>query len=135
MRAARQVPFDARLAAPDELAGKGVHMQWFQHLRNWSAQAKVAEMADDVAAQSFESVWERVYPNVVGMSIEEARGYARARAAIVVSDKIDVAVAQRSHARVNQQRVFALAMDTVVCRTVTHAMAQRSRPAMSRQAA
>jgi hypothetical protein len=121
--------------APDELAGKGVQMQWLQHLRNWTGQAKVTELADDVAANSIETVWQRVYPTVIGMSLEEARGYARARAAIVVSDRIEFALSQHSHSRVNQQQVYALAMDAVVCRTVTHAMAQRSRPGERRQAA
>ena len=121
--------------APDVLAGKGVQMQWLQHLRNWTGQTKTVELADDVAANSIETVWQRVYPAVIGMSLEEARGYARARAAIVVSDRIELAVAQHNHPRVNQQRVYALAMDTVVCRTVTHAMVQRSRPAARRQAA
>ena len=110
-------------------------MQWLQHLRNWTGVARAAELADDVAAGSFEAVWQRVYPNVIGMSREEARGYARARAAIVVSDRLESTCAQLGNARVDQQRVYALALDAVVCRTVTHAMAQRSRPAVIRQAA
>ncbi len=110
-------------------------MQWLQHLRDWNGQAQIAELADDVAASSVETVWQRVYPNVVGMSLEEARGYARARAAIVVNDRIEAALAHQNHPRVNHQQVYALAFDTVVCRTVTHAMAQRSRPAARRQAA
>jgi len=110
-------------------------MQWLQHLRNWTGQTKVTELANDVAASSFNTVWQRVYPNVIGMSLEEARGYARARAAIVVSDKIEIAVAQLDNPNLNHQRAYLLALDAVVCRTVTHAMAQRSRPVASRQAA
>jgi hypothetical protein len=116
-----------------EPAGKGVQMQWLKQLRDWSGQSRVAELADDVASRSFETVWQRVYPSVIGMSLEETRGYARARAAVVVSDKIELA--QLSDHRINQQRVYALALDTVVCRTVTHAMAHRPRPAANRQAA
>ena len=110
-------------------------MQWLQHLRNWTGHSKITEMADNVASSSFEAVWQRVYPSVIGMSLEEARGYARARAAIVVSDKINLAATQLNSRRINRQQVYALAMDAVVCRTVTHAMAQRSRRATSRQAA
>lgn len=110
-------------------------MQWIQHLRNWMGQIKVSDLADDVASSSFDTVWQRVYPSVIGMSPDEARGYARARAAIVVSDKIELAVAQLSNRRINQQRVYALALDTVVCRTVMHAMVQRPRRATIRQAA
>ncbi len=112
-------------------------MQWIQDLKNWTGQVKVAELADNVASSSFETVWQRVYPMVIGMTLDEARGYARARAAIIVSDKIELAVLQLSNRRINQQRVYTLALDTVVCRTVTHAMAQRPRPAITiiRQAA
>ncbi len=110
-------------------------MQWIQQIRDWTQQAKVTELAEDVAARSVDSVWQRVYPNVIGMTLEEARGYTRARAAVVVSDRIEVAAAQQNLAHVNPARVYALALDTVVCRTVTHAMAQRSVPATRRQAA
>ncbi len=110
-------------------------MQWLQHLRNWTGRVKLTELADDVASGSFEAVWQRVYPAVIGMSFEEARGYARARAAIVVSDKIELAFAQLDKQHIDQRRVYALALDAVVCRTVTHAMAQRSRPGSTRRAA
>lgn len=110
-------------------------MHWLQHLRNWTGQSRIAEMADNVASSSFETVWQRVYPSVIGMSLNEARGYARARAAIVVSDKIEMVVTQLKNPRINQQRVYALALDAVVCRTVTHAMAHRSRRTATRQAA
>ena len=46
-------------------------MQWLQHLRTWSGQAKINEMADEIASCSFEPVWQRVYPSVIGMSLEE----------------------------------------------------------------
>ena len=110
-------------------------MQWLKQLRDWTGQNKVVELADDVASSSFETVWQCVYPSVIGMTLDEARGYARARAATVVSDKILLAVAQSSDHSINQQHVYALALDTVVCRTVTHAMAHRGRPANNRQAA
>ena len=110
-------------------------MQWIQQLRDWNGQIKVAELANDIASSSFETVWQRVYPSVIGMSADETRGYARARAAIIVSNKVEVAVAQLSDRRINRQRVYALALDTVVCRTVTHALAHRPRPATVRQAA
>ena len=135
MRLARKTSYQPPPMAPDDIAGKGVQMHWLQHLRNWAGQSKIAEMADNVASNSFETVWQRVYPSVIGMSFEEARGYARARAAIVVSDKVELAVARLNNRHINQQRVYALALDAVVCRTVTHAMAQRSRPVATRQAA
>ncbi|MEO2158193.1 MAG: hypothetical protein ABGX31_02535 [bacterium] len=71
-------------------------MQWLKQLRDWTGQKKAVELADDVASSSFETVWQRVYPSVIGMTLDEARGYVRARAAIVVSDKIVLAVAQSS---------------------------------------
>ncbi len=110
-------------------------MQWFKQIRDWTGQIKNAELADEVASSSFETVWQRVYPSLIGMSLDETRGYARARAAIVVKEKILIAVAQLQDRRINQQRVYTLALDTVVCRTVTHAMAHRARPATARQAA
>ena len=110
-------------------------MQWLQHLRNWTGQTKISDLANDIASRSYEAVWQRVYPSVVGMSPAEARGYARARAAVVVRDKIELTLTRLGDRRIDQQRVYSLAMETVVCRTVTQAMAQRARPLTIRRAA
>ena len=64
-------------------------MLWNNLLRYLTGEAKVEEVAEQIAAAIRHPVWDRVQRQIDGMGPAEARGYVRARSAAVVNRAID----------------------------------------------
>jgi hypothetical protein len=58
-------------------------------LERFRGESKLNELARDVAERCRHDVWDKVWRRVPAMETAEARGYVRARAAIVVSREVD----------------------------------------------
>ena len=112
-------------------------MSWFKQLRSrLGMDDKTAARAEEIAERCFDPVWRRVRGRVLSMSVNESRGYIRARAAAVVRREIDLALRRPQPAgRVSPSKLTALATHAVIRRISTHAHALRVQPAAVRRAA
>jgi hypothetical protein len=57
---------------------------------------RVTQLAGEIARRSRQDVWHRVHHRIGPMSLAEARGYIRARAAEIVHDQTQAAMEQPS---------------------------------------
>lgn len=64
-------------------------MLWTNLLRHLTGEAKLEEVAQRAAARTRHAVWERVRWQIGSMGPAEARGYVRARSALVVHREVD----------------------------------------------
>ena len=64
-------------------------MLWTNLLRQLTGEAKLEEVAEHAAACTRHAVWDRVSLQIDTMGSSEARGYVRARSALVVHREID----------------------------------------------
>lgn len=96
----------------------------------------VAEAANQLARRTESSVWQRVEHRLAAMSLDEGRGYIRARAAIVIDRQVDVLLAeQRQIAAKDRRALVDRATDVVIARVVEIHLTAKSRPRGQRQAA
>ena len=65
-------------------------IQWLR-----GTQRKIQQLTLEVATATREIVWERTHSRIYGMSGAEARGYARARARLIVSRSTDSMLSDR----------------------------------------
>lgn len=76
---------------------------------------KLALLADEVATNCRHAVWARVCHRVMSMSRSEARGYIRARAAVLVAREIERVQTEGARIKVSQQdRLVELASEGVI---------------------
>ena len=98
---------------------------------------KVAHLAERIAGRSRLATYQRVCEKLGSLDVHEARGYIRARAALVVSQETDKLIAQEGTGiqRLRPQ-LLAAAMDSLVT-AILQQMEQtrRARPAARRLAA
>lgn len=90
-------------------------MKFPQVLARINGEAKLNELAEEIAHDCRHTVWQRVGAAVVDMPSNQARGYARARCAGMVRRKVEEASRQRRRATPAwQQKLTARATDAVV---------------------
>ena len=96
---------------------------WMGWFRRNSQRAEL--LALQVAVRARDGVWHRTQQQIGGMSVHEARGYARARAAIVVAREAEKAIHQtgRRVRPAQRQRIVEGATAAVVAWIVEHRMA------------
>ena len=68
-------------------------MNWLKE-RLFAGETKLAQLSEKLAASCQEQVWRRVSDRALGMTPAEARGYTKARAAQVVKQVVEAALAQ-----------------------------------------
>lgn len=65
-----------------------------QRLRLYLNRTQITSLVDRVVARSHSAVWQRVRDRAWSMSPYQARGYIRARAALIVEREMTIAVAE-----------------------------------------
>ena len=93
---------------------------------------RLTESPERIASSKFEQVWERVRGHVFDLGSNEARGYVRARAGMIVDRALHDAAPKLSSAAVAKLRVLTL--DTVIRRVTAHVHETRQ-PHLERRAA
>ena len=63
-------------------------MGLFNLISHFSGEGKLTELAETIAAGSFDRVWPRVHSRVATLGVNEARGYIRARATHIIQQQI-----------------------------------------------
>lgn len=100
-----------------------------QVFERFRGEAKMHELVRDVAERCRHEVWERVWRRVPAMDTAEARGYVRARAAIVVSREVDWTAERTKWINsARQQRLFDAALARVTQLIVAEARAVHVAP-------
>lgn len=104
-------------------------MGWFdQIMRRFDVDAGLPERAEQVADRCFESVWQRVQGQLLGLAPNEARGYVRARASQTLRDQVRLVADRENMTTTQRTRLYTLAMNTTVQRVQSHVRAITSRP-------
>lgn len=100
-----------------------------QVFERFRVEAKMNELVRDMAERCRHEVWEKVWRRVPAMETPEARGYVRARAAIVISREVDW-TAERSKwiNSARQQRLFDATLARVTQMIVAEARAVHVAP-------
>lgn len=76
---------------------------------------RLAKLASRIVERSRSDVTRRVLGLRADMSTSEARGYIRARAAVVVQREVNVALGRERHLRTSdRRRLIAMVMDALV---------------------
>jgi hypothetical protein len=108
-----------------------------QWMVDWLVTDKVAHLSERIAGRSRLATYQRVCERLHTLDALEARGYIRARAAVIVSQEADKLIAQEgvSIQRLRSQLISA-AMDSLVA-AILQQMEQtrKARPAARRLAA
>jgi hypothetical protein len=101
-----------------------------QVFERFRGESKMNELARDTAERCRHDVWDKVWRRVPAMELAEARGYVRARAAIVVSHEVE-AVADHSKwlNGARRQRLFDQTLAQVTQLIVAEARAIHVAPA------
>jgi hypothetical protein len=99
-------------------------------LADWIAglcnRSRTDQLLDRVAARSQPVAWSRVYPRVLGMDPHQARGYIRARSALVIHREMQIATSgQKRLSPLLEQRILTMASERVVRRTLSEIARQR----------
>jgi hypothetical protein len=94
-------------------------------------------LADQLARESVSAVWVRVRKQAAGMGLSEARGYVRARAALVVQLAVQRELAHRGTRtwRPDPGLLLATTTDAVVRLVLKQLLDTQSVPAQVRRAA
>lgn len=101
-----------------------------QLLKRFRSESKVNQLARDVAERCRHDVWDRVWRRVATMEAAEARGYVRARAAMVVSREVEwVAVQSTNLSETRRERLFDQALVCVTQLILAEARALQVAPA------
>ena len=101
-------------------------MEWVSALRTWLVGPNFDAIAEDIAAQKRNDVWQRIQHRVGEMALAEARGYVRIKAKHIVSraveQRIQLDPAVDSH---DAKHLQHLAMDAVLRQAVIDIMRMR----------
>lgn len=101
-----------------------------QVFERFRGEAKLKDLARDVAERCRHDVWDKVWRRVPAMDMAEARGYVRARAAIVVSREVDwIAEHSKWVNGARRQRLFDQTLALVTQLIVAEARAVHVAPA------
>ena len=104
-------------------------MKLKQTLARFRHEPKISELAIDLAERCRDDVWDKVWRRVPAMELAEARGYVRARAAIVVSHLVDsVAEPSKWLNSARRQRLFDQTLTQVTQLIVAEARAVHVAP-------
>jgi|GEM_PF-1011041 len=108
-----------------------------QWMVDWLVTDKVAHLAERIAGRSRLATYQRVCQQLLQLDVHQARGYIRARAAVIVRQEADKLIAQEGP-RVQRLRtqLIAAAMDSLVAAILQQVeQTRRARPAARRLAA
>lgn len=79
------------------------------------SEKKLALIAEEVAGRSRHKVWQRVNRRLEVMQSSEAKGYIRARSAVIVQRELDLALQHHSvHVAAQRAQVFDWASEAII---------------------
>lgn len=112
-------------------------MQFWNWLFGRRHAERVRTLADQLARECVSGVWARVYRRAPAMSLAEARGYVRARAASVVHSAVDRELARRGQHvwRPEPTLLVTATTDAVVRLVLKQVLDTRPMPVTVRRAA
>ncbi|MFM2095521.1 MAG: hypothetical protein RIS70_2645 [Planctomycetota bacterium] len=96
---------------------------------------KLRTLAETIASQVSDAVWQRVRNRVTSLGANEARGYVRVRAIPVLRERIESGVDSRELTSRASQMLFDFASELVVQSILQRTAVAPSRPAILRRAA
>lgn len=92
-------------------------MGLFQLIKqHWTSQSTLPQIADEVADQCVEAVWQRVQYQVGTLAPAEARGYIRARGVAVVQPRLISASTRYEVLEHLRPQLHALALEALIQR-------------------
>ncbi len=93
--------------------GRGLKMNWLKEYL-FASETKLSQLAERLAASCQEQVWLRVSERALAMPPAEARGYTKARAALVVKNVVDSAILQSNRFAGRREELRDLTTEHVV---------------------
>jgi hypothetical protein len=109
--------------------GKDFPMRWFDQLkRRFDSEAGLPALAERIAEQCFEVVWQRVQGQLLGFDPSEARGYIRSRSSQLIRIHVRAAADHAKMTTTQRTRLYTLTADTTIQRIQSHASAIASMP-------
>ena len=106
-------------------------MLWTGLVRYVNGEAKLADLAEQTAARTRHAVWDRVRWQVGSMGQAEARGYVRARSALVLNREIDRMIRREGAVRVAARARLIELTTEVLLQTVTDQVIFAAPPAVT----
>lgn len=107
--------------------------QWLGKLRGDN---RLELAADVVAVRSRNAVWLRVRDRLATLGLNEARGYIRARSAIIVHDHADHVIREQHLVKESQRaRLIEAATESVIRQICSQVKVSRPQPFQLRRAA
>jgi hypothetical protein len=98
----------------------------------WNRQ-RLLSLVDRVAARVQTPVWLRVRDRIPAMGVHEARGYIRARAALVIDREVAIAVASEPTLQSGQRELIKVAVGNRVVRRLLLENLRRQDPGQVRR--
>lgn len=84
--------------------------------RRWSSHTTLPQIADEIADQCVDAVWQRVQYEIGTLGPAEVRGYIRARGVAVVQPQLVSAAARHEVLEHLRPQLYALAVEAVIQR-------------------
>lgn len=82
---------------------------------------ELSALADEIADCTFEAAWQRVNGQILALAPAEARGYIRARGAILLQGKTVKVAEQYGVLSIHRSQLYALATEALIQRVQVHA--------------
>jgi hypothetical protein len=111
-------------------------MEFFTIIAQLRGDARIADLAQEIADQSIEAVRDRVDGRISALGMAEARGYIRARSAAVVRPAVEAILRSSSDLKPAwRSQLVEKATEEVVRRLLWEEMGRRREAAPQRRAA
>ena len=82
--------------------------------QRWTSQARLPQIADEIAERCIEAVWHRVEHQIHELAPGEARGYVRARGIAIVQPQLVSASARHAVLEHLRPQLYALTVEAVI---------------------
>lgn len=102
--------------------------------QRWNSHITLPEIADNVADQCIDAVWQRVQCQVASLAPAEARGYIRARGVAIVQPKLARESVEQEVVEQLRPQLYALTVEAVIRQVQLRVRENASQPRFRRAA-
>jgi len=104
-------------------------------IQKLTGEAKLKEVAENIAQSSVSIVWNKVAHRVHGMTMPQAQGYVRGRAGRTVKVQLEQALVKHDIHASRRTKVLDYAMNSLIVSILDRKHEQQLVPAITRRAA
>jgi hypothetical protein len=100
-------------------------IDWWMLLLPWHRTRLAEQLGGELARECRAELWQHIGRQIVGMSVPEARGYARVQAARLAADRMDLVLGRRSLDLALRSRMLASGIDQLIGMAVRDALSEQ----------